>query len=85
MKQALAFEVHITSFTALVQLKVGEAGETTGLTHGFGWIIGPVGMVAALGDLRSLDVLNETDGLEVVACFRMPNPLLFRSYRHGVG
>ena len=62
----MALEEDISALTELVQSMLAESGEQTGF-DAKGWLEGwLIGVVAALGNRRPVDVLKEPDGLEVV-------------------
>lgn len=62
----MALEDDISTLTVLVQGMVHESGDQTGFDAKV-WLDGGLtGVVPALGHRRPIDVLNESDGLEVV-------------------
>ncbi|MGN8004576.1 hypothetical protein ACTJKQ_15435 [Acidovorax sp. 22279] len=62
----MALEEDISALTELVQGMVDESGDQTGFDAKVWLYSGLTGVVPALGHRRPIDVLNESDGLEVV-------------------
>lgn len=62
----MALEDDIATLTVLVQGMLAESGEQAGFDAKVWLYSGLTGVVPALGHRRPIDVLNESDGLEVV-------------------